>query len=398
MNSNGILAVALALVTTLAGVAVLSARAASRISTEQERHAAWITAQKLTRTRARADRELSALEESQRQSERRRAEQVQAAGGELAYALCDPGVSLRRSLTLIAENCLPAGTTVEVRVERFVEFEVMARLPARVAPGALAQATRCLLIEAAGLVHSLTFVADGTVAARLDRQTIESVADWAAIPDSQLESLLSDGDGAPEPARPSRVGIGETQPEEPESVSPELQRLREIQAAFSATLQERIAMMNAKAEQLLKLSNLGTVTGVPDLNSRISQARTLATEIKDLRPDLVDPFPEMTQQLLNAGVDPVVVRVTIRTARERTQAYRVAAGRILSSLVELEPPLEQFLITAGRTWGRWTTEDEGTTLSFEDAEAREIIVRRKAILSKAIDAYNAAVDQWNRLP
>lgn len=390
----GIVSTALTLLTALIALVILSGRQTARTSAEQERHASWISAEKLARARTRSDRELSALEESRRHSERRRVELVQAAGGELAYALCDPGVSLRRSLALIAESCLPPGTAVEVRVERFIEFEVVARLSVRATSEAMAKAARCILIEAAGPIHTLTFVANGAVAARLDRQTIESVPDWTAIPDSQLQALLSEGEGAPAPGRTAQPPPTTV---ETESVSPEMERLRAVEAAFAATYQQRIATMNSKATDLLKLSDLVTVSGPADLRSRTLQARVLAAEIQELRIGLLDPFPEMTQELLNAGADPVLVRVMIRSNRERTQSARTALSQVLSSLVQVEPPLEQYLAMAERTWGRWETDQSGTTFTFHDAESRDIFGNYRSALNLAVSAHNAAIENWNRV-
>ncbi|MBL9175422.1 MAG: hypothetical protein JNL10_17910 [Verrucomicrobiales bacterium] len=393
-GSTRALPITLTLVTALLVLWVITGKNASRIRSEQERHSEWISSQNLMRARARSDRELSALEDARHQSERFRSEVIQAAGGELAYALCDPGVSLSQSLALIAGKCLPPGTVVDVRVERFVEFEVVAILPVRATIHTMAKAARCTLIEAAGLIHSLSFVANGVVLARLDRRTIESVADWASIPESQLEALLSEGEPVPAPLRPPPPPIAN---QDADSPSPEMERIREVQAAFDTAHQQRIETMNAKAGELLRLADLGTLNGSVDINARIAKTRELAGEIKELRNGLLDPFPEMTQQLLNAGADPVLVRVMVRTYRQRTQPSRTALSSVLSSLIEMASPMEEFLALAGRTWGRWSTDPTGTRFTFEDIETRDSFTNYRAALDLAVSVYNVAITTSNQL-
>ncbi|MBN8248473.1 MAG: hypothetical protein J0L84_13665 [Verrucomicrobia bacterium] len=387
--------IALAALTWLLAAAGLNAWQSTRAAAVTRRHAEAIAADRVTQARERADRELGALEEIRRQASRHQTEFVQAAGGELAAALCDPGVDLAQALRLIAESCVPPRAAVQVRVERFTEFEVTVHLATAPAPGELVRVSRCLLTETSGLVHSLRFLEGGRLVGHWDRRRIESIPDWPAATEDQISAAL-DTDAVTPTNTAQAARSGERPGPEDTASVPEDSPLHMVLRAFDEDQNRRIREINGLAQELIGLAALGTMSGVPEIESRLGRTRDLAASIASERTAWVDPFPELMRQLLDAGVDSVLARVAVRELRQKSQASRMAAGKVFTALNDLVPPLERFLSVARDHWGHWAVEDGGMIVRFDSPETQQAFNTVQSRLERATLAEQSAVDSWNR--
>lgn len=381
------------LVFLLAGLS-LGVWHAGREAALRERYATLQQVQERDRARDRADREVSALEEFRVQASRLHEELVMAAGGELAAALCDPEVTLSRAVELIAQHCLPTNATVQVRVDRFIEFEVTGFLTAEVPQMELARAARCLLTEAAGLVHSLRFAFQGQLVSGLDRQSIESVTNWATLTDDQVILLMAGPDSASENRLVPRTALAEEEEQDRDS---DAGRMREVLLGFDSTQSEQIKLFSAKSLELLQLSGLAGLNTVADLHGRIERGRILQAEIAELKANFIDPFPSLTRLLLNANLDAVLVRATVRDIRERTRASRSAAEPVFSRLREFSVQLDAHLATLGDIWGRWELESDGATIRFADAATHQTFERSRKPLERSAESVQSAVSAWSQI-
>jgi hypothetical protein len=137
------------------------------------------------------ERELRTLraQASERATEaanRRRREIQQAFGGAVQEVAKNPKLPLTEMIRSVARLCAPRGTEVEVRVDRFTEFDVDFQLTRKISDDEMARVTKAFLGECSAYVNSIRFIHAGQVIAEADRRKIDSIPDWKSVPLDQL--------------------------------------------------------------------------------------------------------------------------------------------------------------------------------------------------------------------
>jgi len=99
-------------------------------------------------------------------------------GDPLEEALKNPKLTIREMLLQSAQASAPSNAQVDVKVDRFTEFDIFVALKDRPEPAQLARVVRVLLGKNAKYVNSVRFVYGDQLIWFIDRRKIDSIPSW----------------------------------------------------------------------------------------------------------------------------------------------------------------------------------------------------------------------------
>src|SRR5436190_7878378 len=117
-------------------------------------------------------------------------ERERTLGGPLEEILKNPDLSIGQMLLGIAAHYTPTGSRAQVRVERFTEFTIYLDLLPSVSAEARAQLCKDIIKDGLPYVSTLVLRRAGNVVGIIEREAIESVADWTNVPISTVAAML----------------------------------------------------------------------------------------------------------------------------------------------------------------------------------------------------------------
>src|SRR5579864_1395338 len=138
-----------------------------------------------------AARKLKAHEEGLKRSREYRQQLNEAWGDPVQAAWKNPYLSIEQMLGQLGRACAPAGTQVDVRVDRFTEFEVTLGLDRDAEVGELAQISLCMMQHGSPFVRNLRFTRAGRLLAELETAELDAKRDWAKASQAEIEKYLS---------------------------------------------------------------------------------------------------------------------------------------------------------------------------------------------------------------
>ena len=317
--------------------------------------------QELERTGAVNQQEIDALETRHAEELRR------LTGGSIASVLRDPKLSIEGMLREVGTLVLPAGTRVVCKVDRFVEYSLVAELSGPATPDEMAGWSRQILIPGAGYLHLLRFVRNGDVLASLDRRDIEAFADWSGVGTSNIIARFSDQERLLAQVRARTAEVSQNLQEDedgPRLRAGTLKGDAEMSAnsaslfgGFARRFESNLVAVLQAQDRFRLMRNVDELTTRISLAVRTEQVTNELRSLDRLRLLFTDPALEWDNQrsteVSEADRQAVVQRIQV--------GYGAAMeGRAYWEALKLEAQaLHRYLAFLQRSWGVWTVEKEG---------------------------------------
>ena len=342
--------------------------------------------------------------QSMQQLQREHLQKLTAAWGGATEAACrDPHLTITEMLERLAQACAQA-TGINVRVDRFTEFEINIRWDGLQDAARMANACSCLLSRATPFVRSIRFIQRGVIVAELDGRSIDSIPDWtkASLPD--VQNLLSVRENiAAQSVNNSKIGTwsaefqkklkGISSSAEDAAAGGDGQRIQDAQKAFEQTLALHNQRLKSVLDRQDQAGRLNDVLSADSLQSKLQLLRQAAVDLGQTRQFLLNQDGEFRQIFQSRDVDPLFVSIQMRTQSERQARRRPYLEALFQALDQRQSSAELFLTEMQRTWGGWSA--SGTTVQFNNAEAQAAYRQAADQLSQATERASAAIRALN---
>ncbi len=339
--------------------------------------------------------------------ESRHAEELRrVTGGSIASVLRDPNLSIEGMLREVGLLVLPRATSVVCKVDRFVEYSLVAELSVPATPEEMAGWSREILTPGARYLYLLRFVRNGEVLASLDRRDIEAFADWSKVGTSDILTRFSDQERLLEQVRARSAEVGQNlqeQEDEPRLQAGTLKGEVELSAnsadlfsGFARRFESNLVTVLQAQDRFRLMRNVDEFTTRISLAVRAEQITNELRSLERRRLLLIDPALEWDNQR-----SAEVVAADRQAVVRRIQAGYGAAseGRVYWDMLKQEAEaLHRYLAFLQRTWGVWTVEKEGVywvkysdyAMGAEHGRLREVLDRQS---KAAVQAYARWVDK-----
>jgi hypothetical protein len=363
-------------------------------TSKQHRRVAEETAQQQSEELSATEQNLRALERSN--AARRKTELDRALGGPVAAAFKNPAFALREALQRAAEACAPTNSIVLAEVDRFTEFTVTIDSGDELSRAQMIAFARRFMPFARDYLYALRFSHRGAIIGELDRQDIDFVDDWAAIPDQRIAMLL-----------PREVPLRAVDPAA-------IDRLRDEERIGSAlaadpSLREKTTRANRNLHQSIQNANgeltlalqglqksisLNELRSVADLDSHEKDFRAALDHLKTARDFWTNPTAQW-QKLLDAEN----IQGDLREALVKgfPAMFRTDATKTKKLFDALDGEAESCryvlkLLTEGTQ--KWKFYPSGGIVFLDDDLARRF-QRAGAQAREDMEAVDAALRQWS---
>jgi hypothetical protein len=383
-------------VVTSAAWGLMHLVAEARRSESLREHQTVVAARQRDWARERVQREVTAHEAARERARGHERELMTAMGGPAEAAAKNPELSIGESIERVARACAPGGTRVNVRVERFTEFIALVELSMRLDTGTLANLARCILTHSAAYIHRLQFIHRGQLLAGLDRQAIESVADWKNVSLAEVQRCFTEGGSAGSAvAEPNVSTTRPVEPEEEQNLTPEARRQRQASEAFDAALEtanERLRSALRSGQQAVDMAGMPTLSGLQARRALLEQAETLASQARAV---LEDPAAEYRRLVEAARLDEVYVRSAVRTMAQRFDPLRPATTELFNRFSADLRASAGLIDVLARYLGDWTYDATSRRYTFTSDSAPDI---KAALDGSDITARDlaSALAQWTQ--
>jgi hypothetical protein len=286
-----------------------------------------------------------------------------ALGGPVELPSKDPTLSIAAMIEATAKACGAPGTRTSLLVERFTEFTLTIELPAQVTRSEIATTAACLLRHCGPYLHRLRFLSKGEPVAELAPEALALVSDWKSIKPGNIQLLLD----APRPEL--RLAMATPQPSP--ALSQEEQKLLEAENAFHSLFAAHFGACRDMISKQDRAANLGTMFSPVELSARLKSLEDAEPRLKEAQRFFEQPEKEYEAILHKTGFDSLVVRVTTRGYVDSTRMQNSHLLFIFDKLMERQAATKKLLATLVKYPGQWTTVPDGTTISFQDPQAKE---------------------------
>ena len=320
-------------------------------------------------------------------AEQQQQDLAQAFGGPMKAIVNDPRLSLTQMIRAVGAQAAPAGTRVQVRVDRFIDFQLHLDLPASVDQSAIVLLVTEVLRETSDYLSSLICVRSGEIVAELTRDEIQSIFDWNAA-DAEAVAKLSRNQEE-QRATPAFDTTGTTRLT---NVLPQ-ERAR---IAFAKRIDEALEEVKKAVDlqnRALDLRGLRT----KDFSGRREQIAEAKAMLRGAAATLEEPtaaYEALLRQegLPNAAIEGIIVPLRkalpptrdLRRVIELFQA-RAAAGAELFNILD-------------RHQQGWDPDGTGEYFTFNSESVAEQVRHQQRLLSEETVALEKALRRWADQP
>jgi hypothetical protein len=335
------------------------------------------------------------LADAQRQA-RHLAQLTEACGGPAAFVVKNPAYPIWQMLEQLTKAGVPAGSKVQVRVDRFIEFAITVELPRAATPRELAEWSQFIVGPANEYVYDLRFVYKNTVVGALDRPMIDSVPDWLAVSLDEIASRFFEDVSPPDTPMAQDAPNTNSQPANPEDELESTRNFREAQTAFYND-------ENYQIDALRKFHNLcasayawGPLSSVDRLHDKEQELVDGEKAFADARSFIENMPAEYEHRLLVHNVNPQIVAIASRGFQTRQDSSLPVLEQLLKADSGYEASVMAFLKAMEPQWGSWQAKQDGERLlfTFQTADARETYLTASKQLQDANTEFQKAWQAW----
>lgn len=333
-----------------------------------------------------------------------RASITQQWGSPIEAALKNPDAGIAQSLEALVRAVVPSAEEIAVRVERFVEFQVVLRIPEPVGDPQLARWCQSILTPMHRYLHAIRFVAGTNVLGELSQPGIEAVvrrgvATEAAIP--ELIRQLHIRDSQVSPPEVDRIA-GPVAVEAPnalaprrsdQAVDPESENIARVHQELTTVLQDRSKEFAEGLRDLHGTLELLGREGPAGLKPAREVVQRFRERLPALRVYLTDPGSELDRRLQEARVDEVYRRAAVRTIRQEFASAR-DGERMIAQVRRYADVLLGFLDVMEKHRAGWIGLPEVRKIQFLDSDLFEIYREAVAGCEREQKETQAAVERW----
>lgn len=344
--------------------------------------------------------------EGEAREQRTQAAVIQELGGPRQAALKNPDTGIAASIEGLARAVIPHAAAVSVRVDRFVEFQLMIELPTPVDDAQMMGWSRQLLLPMHRYLHAIRFVAAGAVVGALDRPAIEAAAredastgisDWTRRLHGGREGQAGGGRGDPPVGATNGAAGSGVRPREAGSLvardpgsERELRVNEELTAAIQTQSKQFAEGLRNLHETINRLGTEGPVGLVPVREA----VRGFRERLPTIRRYLADPAGELDRRLQEAGADEVYRRAAVRTFRQDYTAAR-DAERMIAQARRYSDVLLGFLDTMEKHRVGWIALPEVQKIQFLDPDLFEVYQEGALACEREKKETQASIDAWS---
>jgi hypothetical protein len=302
----------------------------------------------------------------------------------------DPRLTLPQMIRAVAAQAAPAGTRVQVRVDRFIDFQLHLDLPASADQNSISQITTNILKETSDYLSSLIIVRQGEIIAELTRDEIQSIFDWNSADPEAITKLLRN-----EEEQRATPAFDTTRTTTAPNAAFDLPQER-ARAAFSKLIDEALDNIK-KAVDLqntaLNLKGLRTKDFSPR-RKQITEANALLRTAATTLQESTTAYEKLlrAEGLSNSDIDTIVasLRKTPPPTRDLRRVLDLFQSRASAGL-------ELFNILDRHLQG-WDPDATGDYFTFNSETLSEQVREQQRLLAEETIALEKALGQWANQP
>lgn len=301
-------------------------------------------------------------------------------GSELNRGGEEDAVTLTEWLARLVRNVVREALQVSVRVDRFVEFELVVELPRAAPRTELALWSRDLLRHAGPYLYSLKYLHAGTILGSIDREGIEAVAadaeDALTLLDRRLQPPSTSGppdspEGKTDPSVSAGTGPVNEAALPPGWLDPESARAQMIHQAVVQDIQRRAQGFFEAVRELSGVVNRLGREGPGSIEVIRGTVTRERAALADTRKFLAAPGGLLDERLREAGFGETYRRAAVRTFRRSYPAER-EAERMISQAQRYADVLLALLALMEKHRIEWAVLPEVQKIQFLDPDLFEV--------------------------
>ncbi|HVK59368.1 MAG TPA: hypothetical protein VM735_11355 [Candidatus Kapabacteria bacterium] len=319
---------------------------------------------------------------------RQQAELEKALGGPMKTIVNDPRLNIRQMIRAVAAQAAPAGSQVNVRVDRFTDFQLNLEVPASTDDESLVRIANDILRETSDYLSTVLIVRKGEVAGELTRDEIQSVYNWGSVERPALEKLLRPQVKESEPEfDTSRSNVRPAQAVPAERARLALNAaIKQAAEGFQDAVKTQNEVFDLKGFQLIEIS--ARQKRVVDANQAVRKAG-----------DLLRDTPAAYERMLKeAGVSAEESEQIV--AEYRSSAPKGIAARRMVQLFESRSAAGLAMLDVlERNSTEWELDATGDFISFKSARVSDLLREAQRLFGEETVALERAMaDALTRAP